>query len=224
MEIIFDENKNDTFQGKNYPVFNLHTPDGINFRKLQKNAGELVKTNRGNDIVLIRPEHENTSFFLFAALLGTENSKAAPAQAVFKVKSYKDALEKYRPYFSFTVAADYILRLLDMDKTTMYKDIQTLSYLGLDVSTDYFANTITLRLPNSGKKYVFHASSLENSVILASFIKMLSLMKLSVDMDITIVLKKLPEDNVTAINRDELLQKLFWCARPFLLNAAQSDN
>ena len=29
--------------------------------------------------------------------------------------------------------------------------------------------------------------------------------------------------NVIAINRNELLQKLFWCARPFLLSAARAN-
>ena len=133
-------------------------------------------------------------------------------------------MEKYRPYFSFTVAADYVLRLIEMDKGAMYKDIQSLSYLGLEVKTDYIENAITLHLDNPGKKYVFHTSSLENTVILASFIKMLSLMKLNVNLDVTIVLKMLPADNVIAINRDELLQKLFWCARPFLLDTAQTNN
>lgn len=52
---------------------------------------------------------------------------------------------------------------------------------------------------------------------------MLSLMKLNVNLDVTIVLKMLPADNVIAINRDELLQKLFWCARPFLLGAARAN-
>lgn len=52
---------------------------------------------------------------------------------------------------------------------------------------------------------------------------MLSLMKISVNLDVTIVLKMLPADNVIAINRDELLQKLFWCTRPFLLGAARAN-
>ena len=124
--------------------------------------------------------------------------------------------EKYHPYFSFTSAADYILRLLDMKRAEMYKDIQSLSYLGLQIHTDYLQNTITLRLPSEGKPYVFYASTLENSVILASFIKMLSLMKIKTEMDVTIVLKMLPEDNLIRINRNRLLQKLYWCAKPFL--------
>ena len=223
MEIIFDENQNDAFQGQNYPVFNLRTPEAVDFRQLQKQARDLAKANRDNETVLIRPEHENPSCFLFAALLSLEGRNALPLQGVFNVADYKQALEKYRPYFSFTVAADYVLRLIEMDKNAMYKDIQSLSYLGLDVKNDYIENTITLHLSNPGRKYVFHASSLENTVILASFIKMLSLMKISVNLDVTIVLKMLPADNVIAINRDELLQKLFWCARPFLLGATRAN-
>ena len=38
MEIIFDENQNDAFQGQNYPVFNLRTPEAVDFRQLQKQA------------------------------------------------------------------------------------------------------------------------------------------------------------------------------------------
>lgn len=201
MEIIFDENQNDAFQGQNYPVFNLRTPEAVDFRQLQKQACDLAKANRNNETVLIRPEHENPSCFLFAALLSLEGRNALPLQGVFKVADYKQA----------------------MDKNAMYKDIQSLSYLGLDVKNDYIKNTITLHLSNPGRKYVFHASSLENTVILASFIKMLSLMKLNVNLDVTIVLKMLPADNVIAINRNELLQKLFWCARPFLLSAARAN-
>lgn len=223
MEIIFDENQNDAFQGQNYPVFNLRTPEAVDFRQQQKQARDLAKANRNNETVLIRPEHENPSCFLFAALLSLEGRNALPLQGIFKVADYKQALEKYRPYFSFTVATDYVLRLIEMDKNAMYKDIQSLSYLGLDVKNDYIENTITLHLSNPGRKYVFHASSLKNTVILASFIKMLSLMKLNINLDVTIVLKMLPADNVIAINRDELLQKLFWCARPFLPGAARTN-
>lgn len=116
MEIIFDENQNDAFQGQNYPVFNLRTPEAVDFRQLQKQARDLAKANRDNETVLIRPEHENPSCFLFAALLSLEGRNALPLQGVFKVADYKQALEKYRPYFSFTVAADYVLRLIEMDK------------------------------------------------------------------------------------------------------------
>lgn len=218
MEIIFDENRNFTFQGEDFPVYKLDTIRNSGFKTLMEEAHCLLRQHAGDHTVIICPTVENGNTYLFASILGIEGRSpdTLPMRAVFKVKDYKASLEKYRPYFSFTSAADYILRLLDMKRAEMYKDIQSLSYLGLQIHTDYLQNTITLRLPSEGKPYVFYASTLENSVILASFIKMLSLMKIKTEMDVTIVLKMLPEDNLIRINRNRLLQKLYWCAKPFL--------
>ena len=218
MEIIFDENEGNMFCGESYPVYFLKTPDKFNFKNILREVRELIKANNQNKTIVIKPEKENKYFRLFAALMGIEGCDKAdyPLQAVFKVGDFKQAAGAYRPYFFFGTAATYVLRLLQMDNEEMYGDIRTLGYLGLDIKSDYLNNTISLHLPNPGKKYCFRVASLHNTVILSSFIKMLSLLKSEINIDISIVLKIQNFDKRHKINKDDLLSKLYWCASFFL--------
>lgn len=218
MEIIFDENKGDTFCGKSYPVYSLKTPDKIDFKKLLQEVRKLIRENSSNKTILIKPEKENKYFLLFAALMGIEgyDNTNYPLRAVLKVNNFKQAVSSYRPYFFFGSAATYVLRLLQMDDEAMYKDIRTLGYLGLDIKTDYLNNTISLHLPHTGKRYQFHVASLHNTVILSSFIKMLSLLKSDINIDIFIILKMQNFNTKDKIDKDNLLSKLYWCASSFL--------
>ena len=221
MEIIFDENEGNIFCGESYPIYSLKTPDKIDFKSVLQDVRKLIKANSKNKVVLIKPEKENKYFLLFAALMGVEgrDDTGYPLQAVFKVHDFKQATISYRPYFFFGTAAIYVLRLLQMNSDTMYKDIRTLGYLGLDIQTDYLNNTISLHLPNPGKKYQFQVASLHNTVILSSFIKMLSLLKSDIHIDISIVLKMQDFNPKHKIDTDNLLSKLYWCAS-FFLNSA----
>jgi len=217
MEIIFDENKNNVFRGEKYEVIKLQNFNGLTFEEMQKNTHDLAQANRNSKIILLRPEEENNKALLFAALLSLEDPDKWPLQAVFKVKNCRKALEKYKPYLSFSVAAKYIFRLLNMSGREIYKDIQTLNYLGLEIKTDYAEKLIKLHLPNnSGKKYVFKAANLENDLILASFIKMLSLIKYTLNIDVEMQIRMQDEDDPSQINKEKLLRKLYWCAKPFL--------
>ena len=220
MEIIFDENEGNVFCKESYPVYSLKTPDKIVFKSVLRDVRKLIKENSGNKVVLIKPEKENKYFLLFAALMGIEEQDDAgyPLQAVFKVKDFKQTMDSYRPYAFLGIAAAYVLRLLQMDNDAMYKDIRTLGYLGLDIQTDYLDNIISLHLPNPGKKYKFHVSSLHNTIILSSFIKMLSLLKSDVKIDISIILKMHNVGVKHKIDKDSLLSRLYWCASFFLNN------
>lgn len=220
MEIIFDENKNLLFRGEAAPVYNLQTSALTDFKTVLNTAGEVMKIYKNDDTLIISPSVENGSLNLFASVLAIMGRRpdSMPLRTIVKVEDYRDALEKYRPYLSFTAAADYILRLIEMPRAEMYKDIQSLSYLGLKVQTDYLRNTLTLRYAGTGagKRYFFTASTLENTVILASFLKMLALLGNKIDMDVSVTMKMLPDDHLIRINHNALLQKLYWCARSFL--------
>lgn len=216
MEIIFDENRNEVFQGKKYQVIEMQASGDTNFTDIRKAAAKLVRDNKNNETVIIHPDSENKDVWLFAALLSLSNPDEFPLKAVFKVEDCQKALRKYKPYLSFSVAAKYIFRLLDMNSNEIYKDIQTLNYLGLDIKTDYASGIINLHLPNSGKKYEFKAVNLENALILASFIKMLSLIKYTLNIDVKIQIRITKKETPATVNKEKILQKLYWCARPFL--------
>lgn len=218
MEIIFDENKETTFQGQIYPIFNLETNVSIDFNWLLQTAKTLANRYQDEENIIIVPSQENDCMMIFAALLsivGRDNTPA-PRQAIFKVADFREAMEKYRDFYAFTIAAVYTLRLMKMDVKEMYKDIEALSYLGLETQTDYIKNTLTLHLPSNGKKYVFKAGNMENTIILTSFIKMLSIINAKPQIDVKIILNKLPENNIKDKSEDAMLNKLFWCAKSFL--------
>lgn len=181
-------------------------------------AKTLANRYQDEENIIIVPSQENDCMMIFAALLsivGRDNAPA-PRQAIFKVADFRESMEKYRNFFAFTIAAVYTLRLMKMDTKEMYKDIKSLSYLGMDINTNYIKNIITLHLPRDGKKYVFKAGNMENTIILTSFIKMLSLIKAEPQIDIKIILNKLPENNIKDKSEDAMLNKLFWCAKSFL--------
>ena len=93
----------------------------------------------------------------------------------------------------------------------MYRDIETLGYLGLDIKTDYVKNMIIIRHHSDGKKYKFKSSQKHTAITLACLVKVLSLMKIKPPIDITIEIIK--SDSNTPINYKTILQKLFFYCR-----------
>lgn len=69
MEIIFDENRNEVFQGKKYQVIEMQASGDTNFTDIRKAAAKLVRDNKNNETVIIHPDSENKDVWLFAALL-----------------------------------------------------------------------------------------------------------------------------------------------------------
>ncbi len=221
MEIIFDENKGTTFQGNTYPVYSTATITHTNFTQLLQTAHNIIERYQEEEKLIVISPEKNTNTMLLASLLSIigQDMQKAPRQIVFKVADFRAAMEHYRPYLAFATAATYALRLAQMNTDALYKDIESLSYLGLEIKSDYIHNTITLRLPqDNAKKYVFKAANMENIIILSSFIKMLSLMQISMptDIDITIILRRLSDNSWPNMSTNELLKKLYWCAKSFL--------
>lgn len=221
MEIIFDENKGTTFQGNTYPVYSAATITHTNFTQLLQAAHNMIERYQDEETLIVISPEENANTMLLASLLSIigRDMLKAPRQIVFKVADFRTAMEHYRPYLAFATAATYALRLAQMDADALYKDIESLSYLGLEIKADYIHNTLTLRLPqDNAKKYVFKAANMENTIILSSFIKMLSLMQISMptDIDLTIILHRLSDNPLQNKPTDELLKKLYWCAKSFL--------
>lgn len=55
MEIIFDENKNLLFRGEAAPVYNLQTSTLTDFKTVLNTAGEVMKTYKNDDTLIISP-------------------------------------------------------------------------------------------------------------------------------------------------------------------------
>jgi len=213
MEIIFDNNSEYTFQGKEFPIINLDTDKNLKISQMYHNVKELIAQNSQNPIIIIKPSAENNNLHLYAALFGIENNNdnIFPSCAVIKVNNHQQAMTKHEPYMYFTTAATYAYRLSQMNITEMYKDIETLGYLGLDIKTDYLQNLIIMRHPSDGRKYFFKSNRKNSSIVLAGLIKILSLMKIKPPLDINIHIKK--SDDKSTTDFCLLLNKLLWCCK-----------
>ena len=213
MEIIFDNNTTDTFQNKIYPIIELNTEQNIKVSQMHSVINNLISQNSQNRIIIIKPTAENSNMHLYAALLGINQSNdfTFPSCAIIKVQNHQKTLKEHEPYMFFTTAATYAHRLSQMSYSEMYKDIEGLGYLGLDIKTNYLQNMITMRHPSDGHSYHFKSSSKHNSIVLAGLIKILSLMKIKPPLDITVDIVKTKDESPT--NFQQLLNKLLWCCK-----------
>jgi len=213
MEIIFDNNSTDTFQDKSYPIIELNTEKNIKVSQMYQEINNLISQNSQNRIIIIKPTAENSNMHLYAAMLGINQSNdfLFPSCAIIKVKNHQQTMKKHNPYMFFTTAATYAYRLSQMTSSEMYKDIEGLGYLGLDIKTDYLQNIITMRHPSDGHSYHFKSSSKHNSIVLAGLIKILSLMKIKPPLDITVHIVKNKDESPTDFK--QLLNKLLWCCK-----------
>jgi len=213
MEIIFDDTPDNTFQGHTYPVITLDTTQNIKISQIYKNVKNIILQNTQNRIIIIQPTSENNNMHLYAALLGIEqsNDHILPACAIIKVKNHAETMKKHEPYMYLTTAATYALRLSQMNNKEMYRDIETLGYLGLDIQTNYQTNIITIRHPSNGRTYNFKSNGKASTIVLASLTKILSLMKIKPPLDITVQITKTGID--TPVDFMQLLNKLLWCCK-----------
>lgn len=213
MEIIFDDNPDNTFQGQTYPIITLDTTQDLKISQIYQSVKNIISQNSQNRIIIIQPNSENNNMHLYAALLGIEQSNdyIFPACAIIKVKKHAEAMKNHEPYMYLTTAATYAHRLSQMSNKEMYKDIEALGYLGLDIQTDYKTNIITIRYPSDGRTYNFKSNGKASTIVLAGLTKILALMKIKPPLDITVQIAKTETD--TPVNFLQLLNKLLWCCK-----------
>ena len=213
MEIIFNDNSDNTFQGQTYPIITLDTTQDLKTSQIYNNVKNIILQNTQNRIIIIKPTSENNNMHIYTALLGIEQSNdyILPACAIIKVKNHTETMKKHKPFMYLTTAATYAQRLSQMTNKEMYKDIESLGYLGLDIQTDYQKNITTIRHPSNGRTYNFKSNGKASTIVLASLTKILALMKIKPPLDITVQIAKTETD--TPVNFLQLLNKLLWCCK-----------
>ena len=97
---------------------------------------------------------------------------------VLKVADAKSATEAYKPYVALTIAIKYIMRLGREDIQSIYKDVSTLGYLGIDVKRDYSNNKFYLSLAGKGDCDIVKADNLTDILAAVGTAKALSLLQI----------------------------------------------
>lgn len=214
MELILDQNKGNTFCGKEYPVFSVDTNKPFSFEKLKKLAAEIIEQSQNMSYIILNPSHENDMLYLLTVALRLEADKNlhAPACTVLKVSDLNSSLELHKKYIALTVGAVYIARLSQMNINDMLRDIDTLSYLGLNIKTDYLQNIVTLKLNGTGKEHYFNVYDKEKAVLLSALMKTLSLLEIRPATKVRLVLEKVRSSD-NEIDAEKLIARLIKITR-----------
>ena len=73
------------------------------------------------------------------------------------------------------------LRLCHEDTRSIYREIENMGYLGLNIKTDYIAQKIYVSLSGSGNTAFFTAATAQEAVAVAASLKALSLAQTGAD-------------------------------------------
>ena len=150
IDIILDCNDNNIFNNKEYNVEEVSVSIADNHEEYRKLAQQILAKHRSEENIIIKINNESISLNKLALALFIESiDDNKTNNVVFKVKDIRTSMEAYKPYIALTIGIKYALRLIKEDIRTSYKDMESLNYLGLNISRDYFANTITFKWQNS---------------------------------------------------------------------------
>ena len=186
IDIIFDHNDDNLFNNKEYNVeliSNVIIGTFDEYRNLAKQI--LVKhQNEGNIVIKIINEEVLLNKLALALFIeAVDNDKIDCV--VFKVKDLQGSIEEYKPYVALTIGLKYALRLIKEDVRTIYKDMETLNYLGLIINRNYFDNTLTFRLENSSDPIQsIKTENITETIIWVAILKALSLAEISVSLEV----------------------------------------
>ena len=183
IEIAFDSNNNNLFKNQPYPLYKVNKFSGSDFTNYQQLARAVIAAFPEARIIIIRNQAENCSINLLAVALFIEAYHLPNMLecAVFKVEDNAAAMEEYKPYIALTIGMRLALRLCHENTRAIYREIENMGYLGLNIKTDYIAQKIYLGLSGNGNTTTFTANTAQEAVAVAASFKALSLAQTGAD-------------------------------------------
>ena len=183
IEIAFDSNNNNLFKNQPYPLYKVSEFSGCGFTAYQQLARAIIAAYPDSHIIIIRNQAENCSINLLAVALFVEAYHLPNMLecAVFKVEDNAAAMEEYKPYIALTIGMRLALRLCHENTRAIYREIENMGYLGLNIKTDYIAQKIYVGLSGSGDTTTFTANTAQEAVAVAASLKALSLAQTGAD-------------------------------------------
>ena len=183
IEIAFDSNNNNLFKNQPCPLYEVSEFSGADFTDYQKLARAIIAAYPDSHIIIIRNQAENCSINLLAVALFVEAYHLPNMLecAVFKVEDNAAAMEEYKPYIALTIGMRLALRLCHENTRAIYREIENMGYLGLNIKTDYIAQKIYVGLSGNGDTTRFTANTAQEAVAVAASLKALSLAQTGAD-------------------------------------------
>ncbi len=202
IEIVLDENAENVFLNELRPVYEIEGAAEKSWPEYRALARDVM-TQYGNEKAVII--HNNNSLFSinwFAVALFAESclqEECALECIVFKVENRQAAMAAYRPFVGLTIGIKYIIRLYQEELSDMYREMGTLSYLGLNIKESYTENKLYMELPGEGEAQKIHTETTEEALVVIGILKSLALAEIPVHIQAEIV--KAEKSPLPDINR-----------------------
>ena len=143
IEIAFDENFENTYNGKSYPVIDVPLL-GDNFAHYQDFALKTIRRHTSERYLIFKADDSKFSYLklAFALFIASSLNETALDCAVFKVPNKTEAFEAYKPFIAASIAITYALRLSKMPAFNVYKELKCLNYLNFSLKESYADKSI----------------------------------------------------------------------------------
>ncbi|MBQ8870210.1 MAG: hypothetical protein IJ019_02400 [Alphaproteobacteria bacterium] len=181
LEIIFDKNDNNEFLNQTRPVIEFIDNKEYSFDEYRLLAKNILQKYENEQIILVRNKTKSFSSNLFAVALFVQSCLQATKTecVVFKTKEYETALKAYRPYVALTIALKFAVRLYNQSVKQAYREMENMSYLGINIKKNYETNVICMNWNNKKNEVDFTGTDFEQSIITAATLKAYSLLKVT---------------------------------------------
>ena len=194
LDIVLDGNKGTEFCGKQYPVFIIEKQPLYGWGMYRRLAQQIV-TDYAQEKAVVLLNHDDKfsinklSIALFVAALQIENNLEL---AVFKVDDFVAARKAYEPYLSLTIALKFALFMLHDTPHQIYKNIEGMGYLGLNIKHDFSQNKLILDYVGADDALYLETQTdnVADALIYAAVLKTLALAKIKAKYHIEMVLNE----------------------------------
>ena len=180
LKIAFDRNINNEFLNQERPLVVIENNAPETFHDYCVISDEILDKYKNEPIIIIKNNSDKCSSNMLAVALFVSSalSETQTECIVFKVLDYEDAIAKYKPYVALTIALKYAIRLYNLTAKEIYREISTMSYLGICVKRNYFDNSILLNYKTNLSKPNIVCNNIQQAIIYAATLKTYSLLEI----------------------------------------------
>jgi hypothetical protein len=186
IDIIFDHNDNNVFHNKEYDIEIISESIPDTYDEYRRFAKYILHKHQNEENIIIKIINESVLLNKLALAMFIESADDDKINCiVFKVKDLNKSIEQYKPYIALTIGVKYALRLIKEDIKTIYKDMETLNYLGLIINHDYLNNIVTFKLENSSNPIqTIKTENITDAITWVAVLKALSLAEIEVSIEV----------------------------------------
>ncbi len=216
IEIAFDKNLNNTFKDKEYPLLTPPLLKGKDFEQYIHYASSVFQTLQKDKYIIVFEQKKlfeiNKLAFAFF-VVSCFNSDSNLECLVIKTKDEKEAFNNYKPYVALSIAVKYAIRICQENTQTIYKELETLTYLNFSVHKNFSNKTLIYKTKTDQPLKKIETNSLLESIARVSWLKFLSLNEIEENIELIVNIS----DKEEKIAQKEITKKILEFSRPYIL-------